>query len=862
MWFQQQLDPGSPVFNLPMAVEMAGNLDAKALHQALNGIVARHEALRTTFSSIHGVPEQVIHEAQGIELPLVDLRPLSPVERESEFSRLTEMKACRPFDLEKEFPFRASLVQTGNENHTLLLNIHHIASDGWSWGVFFREFVSLYERISRGESPQLEELPIQYADYGQWQRERMRGEALEKQLSYWKKQLGGDLPVLQLPADHIRPAVQTYRGAQESFRLPAELTAKLKELSRREGVTLYMTLLAAFETLLYRYSGQEEIIVGSPIANRTLAETEGLIGFFMNTLAMRSDLRGEPTFLELLKQVRQVSLDAYANQDVPFGKLVEVLQPERDPSRSPIFQAMLILQNSPAAKCGLSGLDVSWRGIHSKTSQFDLYVSIRESAAELAGYWDYSTDLFETATARRLLGSYRTLLEGVVQKPEERISRLPILREAERHQLVVKWNDTAVAYPRNLCLHELIEGQVERTPEAAAVVYEDRQISYSELNRRANQLAHYLRKLGVGPEVLVGVCMERSIEMVVGLLGILKAGGAYVPLDPMYPEDRVAYMVEDSRLKVLVTEQRFRGRFAQKGTPLVCLDSDWQAISRESSENCRTEVGPENLAYVIYTSGSTGKPKGVQIPHRALVNFLISMRAAPGMTEKDILLAVTTISFDIAGLELYLPLITGARVVLASREVAVDGEGLRQLLEESKATVMQATPATWQMLLESGWKGGKHLKVLCGGEAWSRDLATQLINRCGSVWNMYGPTETTVWSTVHQVTSAEGPIMIGRPIANTEIYILDRHLQPAPVGVTGELYIGGDGVARGYLNRPELSAEKFIPNPFSEMPGSRIYNTGDLARYLPDGTIDCLGRTDHQVKIRGYRIEPGEMRPC
>jgi amino acid adenylation domain-containing protein len=859
LWFLNQFEPDSPIYNMPKAVRMSGALNAGALQQTLDVIVARHEALRTTFTSIDGNPVQVIAESQPIELTVIDLREWPEAQRDAEAQRWLEKEAQRPFDLVHDRPLRATLLRLDATEHVLLLTTHHIASDGWSTGVLISELVALYDAFADGQPSPLRELPIQYADFALWQRDWLQGEVLEAQLAYWRQQLGGSLPVLELPTDRPRPAVQTYRGAKQSLLLPKTLMEALQALSRREGVTLFMTLLAAFQTLLHRYTGQDDLLVGSPIAGRTRIELEGLIGFFVNTLVLRTDMSGNPTFRELLGRVREVALGAYAHQDLPFEKLVEELQPARDLSHSPLFQVMFILQNVPRAALELAGLTLTPVEVDSGTAKFELTLSMAESADGLRGVWEYNTDLFEAATICRLAGHFQTLLEGIVTDPAQRLSALPLLTDVERQQLLVGWNATQAEYPQETCLHELIEAQVERTPDAVAVVFDGESLTYRELNARANRLAHYLRRRGVGPEVLVGISLERSLEMVVGLLGILKAGGAYMPLDPAYPPARLAFMLEDSQAPVLLTQQRSVEGLLAPQAQVVCTDADWAAIAREPEENPANGTAAAQLAYVIYTSGSTGQPKGVQIPHRAVVNFLRSMCQQPGLTAQDTLLAVTTLSFDIAALELFLPLSVGARVVLVSRAVATDGRQLLQTLADTKATVMQATPATWHLLLEAGWAGSPQLTVLCGGEALPRELAQQLLARAAAVWNLYGPTETTIWSAVAKVEPGDGPVPIGRPIANTQFYLLDRHLQLVPIGVPGELHIGGAGVAQGYLNRPELTAERFIVDPFSDEPTARLYRTGDLARYRPDGALECLGRIDQQVKLRGFRIEPGEI---
>jgi amino acid adenylation domain-containing protein len=654
--------------------------------------------------------------------------------------------------------------------------------------------------------------------------------------------------------------------------LPEDLTNSVNELSHRFAVTPFMTLLAAFQVLLYRYTGQEDVAVGSPIANRRRPELEGLIGFFVNTLVLRADLSGNPSFSDFLLQVRDTCVGGDANQDLPFEKLVQELQPERDQSRNPLFQVMFVLQNATRPFTGIPGLRIEPVEVATTRSPFDLSLFLRQREGKYIGYIEYSTDLFDRDRIERMAGHYRTLLEAIVSDTDQPVATLPILTQDEHNNILFEWNDTAADYAKDKCIHHLFEEQVERTPDAIALEFEEQQITYRELNRRANQLAHYLITLGIGPEKLVGICAERSIEMVVGLLGILKAGGAYVPLDPAYPKQRLRFMLEDSQVSVLLTQERFiedrqwrmddgdsRPSIFRPRLQIVCLDRDWPDVEQQSSKNPLPNIQSHNLAYVIYTSGSTGKPKGVQIEHRSEVNCLIAIGKQIELMPEDKWLAVTTISFDIAALELFLPLITGAKLVLANAEESGDATRLIARLETSRADVMQATPSMWQLLFDAGWQRPARLTILSGGEALPRRLADRFLDSTDSVWNLYGPTESTIWSTMVRITADENTVSIGRPVHNTQIYILDAHLQPLPIGIPGELYIGGDGLARGYLNRPELTAEKFIRNPFSHDPNSRLYRTGDLARYRADGCIEFLGRNDNQVKIRGNRIELGEI---
>ena len=858
LWFLDQLAPGSPVYHIVDVVRLEGRYAAAALRRTLQEVVRRHEVLRTAFTQRHGHPMQSVEPTVELVLGEHDVSGLPEPEREREWHQVVQAQGRQPFDLARAPLLRATMVHWSAHEHRLLLTIHHIIADEWSMELLQREIRQLYEALAHGRPSPLPALPIQYADFACWQREWLQGDVLQRQLAYWREALTGAPAVLDLPTDKPRPAVQSFRGATEFFALPAPLVERLKALGRQDQATLFMILEASFAALLHRYTGQDDILVGTPITGRTQRETEPLVGNFINVVVLRARFSERLTFHALLQQVREQALGAYAHPDLPFEHLVAELAPERDPSRTPLFQVMFVLHNAEGVSqvSNLAAQEVLGTG----TSKFDLTLFLSETEQGLEGVVEYSTDLFDASTIQRLCGHYRTLLEGIVRQPDQSIAALPLLTGAERQQLEVDWNNTAVAYPgQDRCLHQLIEAQAARTPDRVAVVVAQQHLTYGELNRRANQLARHLRGLGVGPDVLVGLLTERSLDMVVALLGILKAGGAYVPLDPAYPRDRLGGMIKDAAVRVLVTQDHLRRGLPPHESLVVSMDGMAHEIARHDGGDLETDVRSEHLAYVIFTSGSTGRPKGVAVTHRSLVNLLESMGREPGLTETDVLLSVTTLSFDIAALELYLPLIKGARVVLATRDEALDGNQLIQRLSSSGATVMQATPATWRLLLESGWKGNAGLKVLCGGEALSRDLADELLRRTAAVWNMYGPTETTVWSSAWLVEPGEGVISIGRPIANTQMWVVDARLQPMPVGVPGELCIGGAGVARGYWERPDLTAEKFVPDPLSGEPGSRLYRTGDLARWLPDGRLECLGRIDHQVKVRGFRIEPGEI---
>jgi amino acid adenylation domain-containing protein len=857
LWFLEQLEPGLLAYNLAGAVRLLGPLDVDSLHQALQVVVDRHEALRTTFRKGAEGPEQILAAECAFDLPVVDLSGLSPQEREKEVLHLASIEAAKPFDLVHGPLFRATLYRTGPEQHVLMLSMHHIVTDGWSIGIFFSELGQAYDDLCSGRASSLPELPIQYPDYAEWQRDLLQGETLEGLLKYWRERLRGAPSVLELPTDHPRPSVESHRGAQWRFEIPASTGKALLTLAQGEGATLFMALLAAFNALLFRYTGRTDILVGSPIAGRDRPELEGLIGIFVNTLVLRTDLSGEVSFREAIQRVRESCLGAYEHQEIPFEKLVEELRPERDVSHNPIFQVCFALQNAPFAPLALKNLTVEPLETERHAAQFDLFLQVQETERGLSAQFEYNTDLFEAETIARMAGHFTSLLSSAVADPDRQIARLPMLTEAERRQILVEWNANERDYSA-AGITRGIEEQVRRTPQATALVFEDREMSFDELNRRANRLARHLRSLGVGPDTLVAVCVERSIEMVVGLLGVLKAGGAYVPIDPGYPRERQAYMLRDSGAPVLLTQAALAATVANAAAQVVLLDSGWEEIGRNSGEDFENEAGPEHLAYVIYTSGSTGKPKGVLISRRALTNLLWSMREWLQLSERDRLLALATISFDIAGADLWLPLLTGAQMVLGSRETAADGRALCALIEQRDITFLQVTPSTWRLLFEAGWRGKSNLQAVSTGEAMPAEVAARLVPAAGKVWNLYGPTETTIWSTGYEVREAAGTILIGRPVANTQCYILDAQGEPVPAGVTGELYIGGDGLARGYLNQPKLTDEKFVPNPFRGS-GERMYRTGDLARYRNNGEIECLGRIDHQVKIRGYRIELGEI---
>ncbi|RCJ32144.1 non-ribosomal peptide synthetase [Nostoc punctiforme NIES-2108] len=856
LWFLDQLEPNSAIYNIPLALRLVGNLNRAALEQSFQEIIDRHEALRTNFITVDGKPSQIIQAQINWTVSVVECEHLPPSEQEIATQQLAQQQAIQPFDLAEGALIRATLIVLSKTEHILLLCMHHIVSDAWSLGVFIQELAALYNAYSQGEPSPLTPLPIQYADFGIWQREWLQGEVLQNQISYWQQQLKDAPALLSLPTDRPRPAVQTFAGAIQEFALSVELSNQLTQLSQKQGVTLFMTLLAAFDTLLYRYTGQLDILVGSAIANREHSEIEGLIGFFVNTLVLRTDLSGNPSFSELLSRVRQIALGAYSHQELPFEMLVEALQPKRDLSHPPLFQVMFVLQNAPMSGVELAGLTISSLPPQSTIAKFDLTLSMHNSSAGLVGIWEYNTDLFDASTIERMSGHFVTLLSSIVANPEERISQLPLLSQTEQQQLLVEWNDTQADYPVDKCIHQLFEEQSVSTPDAVAVVFENQQLTYHQLNCRANYLAHYLQSLGIKPDTLVAICVERSIEMVVGLLGILKAGGAYVPLDPEYPTERLAFMLEDAQVSILLTQQRLIDRLPEHQAKLICLDEAWEQIAQNNQDNPTSEVKAFHLANLIYTSGSTGKPKGVMVEHKGLCNLAQAQIQTFGLTSDSRVLQFASFSFDASISEILMALGSGATLYLGTKDSLLPGKPLIEQLSNHCITHITLPPSALAVMPESELSALQ--TIIVAGEASSSELIRQW-SAGRNFFNAYGPTEASVCATIAKCTDDDDKISIGKAIANVQVYILDEYLQPVPIGVPGELHIGGTGLSRGYLNRPELTQEKFIPNPFKGAGESKLYKTGDLARYLPDGNIEYLGRIDNQVKIRGFRIELGEI---
>ncbi|WP_146210353.1 non-ribosomal peptide synthetase, partial [Vitiosangium sp. GDMCC 1.1324] len=860
LWFIEQFAPGGFAYNLPYVTRLKGSLDVAVLERSLSEIVRRHEALRTTFAEVEGQPVQRIAPEWVLALPVESLESLPEAERSSAIRRCVEEEMRRPFDLEKGPLLRVLLLRVSAGEHVLVLVMHHIVCDGWSMGVLVRELAALYEAFASGKEPALAAMPVQYADYTRWQREWLKGEVLEAQLSWWKQRLEGAPPILELSTDRPRPPVQTFRGATLAVPLPAALTEGIRALNGREGVTPFMTFLAAYQALLARYSGQTDIVVGSPIAGRTRRELEGLIGFFVNTIALRVDVSGSVSFRQLLGRVREACLGAYAHQDVPFEQLVNALHPVRDLSRSALFQVMFALQEASPA-LALPGVSSGEVAFETGLAKFDLTLFVRETAEGWESLWEYNTDLFDEATVARMAAHYARLLEGAVAQPEQALSALPLLSEEERRRVLVEWNQTRTEYPRQACVHSLFEEQVARRPEAVAVEYEGERLTYSELNRRANQVARHLRRLGVTVGSRVGLCAGHSVEMVAATLGILKAGCAYVPLDPTYPRERLAFMVEDTAVPVVLVQPELASKLPPVAAAVVMLERSWEGFAHESGEDLGERVAPESLAYVMYTSGSTGRPKGVCIPHRGIVRLVRDthfIEVKPG----DRFTLMSNTAFDAATLELWGALLNGAALVGVPREVALAPRALAAFLREKQASLTFVTTALFNQVAAECPDAFRTLTyVVFGGEAadprWVREVLDKGAPR--HLVNGYGPTENTTFSTTFEAMQGAASVPIGKPISNSEAYVLDARMQPVPVGVAGELYVGGDGLALGYLNRPELTAEKFVAHPFSSEPGSKLYRTGDVAKYLPDGTLEYLGRRDAQVKVRGFRIELGEV---
>ncbi len=853
VWAHAAMAPDVPLYNEPITVHRKGGFDLAVMERAFNEILRRHEIWRTAFATVDGEVVQVVQPELSVRLTVTDLSGLPAPQREAEALRIATADARQPLDLGKAPLFRIRAIKLAEDDHRLHLTLHHIIFDGVTiYKILVPELSAIYAAYAAGKDHDLPEPLLQYGDYAIWRQLRIDSAALDPQMEYWRGNLSGMLPVLELPTDRPRPATPSYRGAMATFDLSGTLTQKIKTLSRKEGVTIYMTLLAAFKVLLYRYSGQRDIIVGGVTDTRRRPELQGLMGYFLNSLALRTHPSGEKTFRAFLHDTRDTVLGALSASEVPFDRIVRALRPKRDPSRHPLFQVLFSIE--PPASEFSDGWDLTQMDVTIGAAKFDLYLELDERPDGVIGRFLYSTDLFDEATIARMIRHWTTILAAVVADPAATLARLPLLTGEEQQQLLVDWNATRQDHTF-ATLNDWFEAAARKTPDAVAVTCEGNSWTYRELDRRATRLAALLRLAAVGANTLVAISIERSLDMVAGLLAVLKAGGAYLPLDPVLPRERIKLILDDAKPQVLLTQQSLAATMPKTSARTVLCED--LADATAARIEFRADTGPENLAYVLYTSGSTGKPNGVEVTHRAVVNLLASMQQRPGFSATDSLLAVTTLSFDIATLELFLPLVSGGTVIVAERNTAADTARLAALIEQMHPTVMQATPATWRALVESGWRGRADMTILCGGDALPRELADRLLPCCSALWNMYGPTETTIWSTVEKVEPGEAPVLIGRPIANTSIYILDGDGNPVPEGATGELYIGGVGLARGYRNRVQLTAERFVAREVA--PGERLYRTGDLARYRRLGAIECLGRTDNQIKLRGFRVAPEEV---
>ncbi|AFW93812.1 nonribosomal peptide synthetase anabaenopeptin synthetase AptA2 [Anabaena sp. 90] len=876
VYFIQEVAPENTAYQAQATLRFQGHLDVIVLKKCLSEIVQRHEIFRTTFPAVNGRLFQVIHSSLPIELNVVDIEKFTGSEQEAEIQRLFDAEVKKPFYLDKLPLVRWLLLKLNDQDHLLVHIEHHMVHDGWSFNnVFLKEFLALYQAFCEGHPSPLPELPIQFVDFASWQREWVQSQEAQAQLAYWQQQLSGSPPLLELPYDRPRPAEQTYNGAQVRLELPITLCESLRVLSRQEGITLFMTTLAAFLVIVRRYTGQDDLCVGTAVANRRMRETEQLIGMIVNNLVLRTDLSGNPTFRELLGRVRKVSLEAFANEDLPFDKVVEVIKPIRNLSYNPLFQVMFSFHDSPRPDLTLPGLNITTNvALSNKSTKFDLDVVLIPHS-QLNGkdkgitlIWEYNADLFDAATIQQMVDQYQVLLKGIVDNPEQRVSELPILNQPQQ-ELLMEWNQTHREYTQKNCIHKLFESQVELTPDAVAVEQDGQKLTYRQLSDRANQLAHYLQSLGVKPETLVGICIERSLDMIIGLLGVIKAGGAYVPIDPSYPQERIAEILADTQLGILLTQDKFPNQRLDYTGKTICLDTDWSIISQHSTANPHSDVKLHHLSYIIYTSGSTGKPKGVMIEHRSLMNFVITAIDKYGINTSDRILQFASVCFDTSIEEIFPCLSVGATLVLRTEEMLHSSDEFWRYCQKWQLTVLDLPTAYWHQLVaelnpeDAPIPEGLRTVIIGGEEVqlekvqhWHNCVAD--LSPAPQLFNSYGPTEATVVTTLELLTPV-APVSIGRPISNAQVYILDQYLQPVPIGVPGEMHIGGAGLARGYWQRPELTHAKFIPNPFEELGNSKLYKTGDLARFRANGSLEYLGRVDNQVKIRGFRIELGEI---
>ena len=862
LWFINQVSPGSPAYNVPYAFFIEGPLEVELLEATLEAIMGRHESLRTSFPlDPEGNPYQHIENRPNLPFESISMAIEDAREAITQLEHEATSFSAKAFKLDTYPLVRFRLYKFSRDLHGFIVNLHHAIADGWSVGIFLREMKDIYALLKEGGMPSAVN-SYQYADFTLAQRESAKKPV--PSIDYWREKLADAPMVFELPADYPRPAQVDFIGSMVSFDIDEETTQRLIRLNDDTKSSFFMTLYTLFIIQIYAYTQKKDFLIGTACANRATPQLESIIGFFVNTLVLRGKVKPENDFLTLLAETKKHILETFAHQDTPFERIVDVLEIPRDLSRNPLIQTMFIFQNMPMPNMQLGAATMTPVTFDRGSTHLDFSLFMEERNGKLFGILEYSTALFKKSRMTRFTCQFKHLIRCILENPSTPLDRIITLPEEERQLLISNWHKQPTAYEKTKCINTLFEEQASRTPQKTALIFHEEALTYAELNGRANSLARHLDSMGLGPGKRIGLYTERSHLMVIGLLGILKSGAAFVPLDPGFPRDRIKYMIEDAGIETLVTQDSLVAYLNIKRSSLVCLDGDWDAVDHQERSNPRVTIGADSLAYVIYTSGSTGRPKGVQLTHKNWSNFLNSMAKEPGFTEEDTLLAVTTLSFDISNLEIMLPLLRGGTVVVCDRATATDGAALLEILKEFKISVMQATPMTWRLLLNAGWESGspEHppilKKILCGGEPLPPELAEALLARGASLWNMYGPTETTVWSTISLI-ERDHPVDIGRPIDNTQIYILDPRGRLAPIGVPGELHIGGDGLARGYLKRPALTAEKFLPNAFSKIPGKRLYATGDLARYLDDGRLDCLGRIDHQVKVRGYRIELGEI---
>lgn len=871
LWFLSQFEEASMAYHIAGGIKLEGRVELELLDRAFQTVVQRHEALRTTFQVQAGKPVQVIAPSLTIPIETVDLRSFSANQQQSQYDVVVQANTQTPFDLKTGPLVRVSAIYLADTVLDLVVTMHHIISDGWSIGVLMQEVFTLYQAFYQGLDDPLPPLSIQYPDFAHWQRERLQGEVLAHQLNYWQETLAGAPALLELPGDRPRPPVHRFRGQSLLFELSTDLVQALKNITQETNTTLFMVLDAALAVLLYRLSGQPDIVIGSPIANRTRKALEPLIGLFVNTLLLRHDCANNPSFRDFLLQVQRMALDAYQHQDVPFEQLVDALKTERTLSYTPLFQVMFALQNAPMEAVEMADFSITPLDLENATAKFDLTIIMEEDGDCLTGVWEYNQDLFDAATAERMVSQFQTLLAGIAENPQQPLLALPLLTPAEHHKIVVEWNQTEAPYPPNTCLHQLFEAQVERTPDVMAAITSAHRYTYAELNQRSNQLAHFLRTQGFQPGDFAGICLDRSLDMVVALFGVLKAGGVYVPMDPTYPADRLSHMLTDAQVSVLLTQSHLEGRLPEHAAKVVSLDTDWPVIAQQPTTNLLCTRQATDLAYVIYTSGSTGKPKGVMIDHRGAVNTIADINRRYQVGASDRVLGLSSLSFDLSVYDIFGFLAVGGAIVIPEPEAALNPSRWWELIDQEQVTLWNTAPAVMELFLNYVIRQGQRIPaslrtVMMSGDAISVTLPDQIWayadNANISINSLGGATEGSIWSICYPIDAVDPDwisVPYGQPLDNQAFYILDPQLQPVPVGVPGELHIGGLGVALGYLNRPELNEKRFLADPFSDRPNARLYKTGDLGRYRSDGVIEFLGRIDNQVKIRGFRVELGEI---